>query len=199
MYGMVRHSDDLAGTAGSVRHLTTERLVLRRFLPDDRQPFARLNADPLVMKYFPAELSAAQSLAFQERIDAHFEEFGFGLWVVSPHGSNELLGLVGLNVPTFTAHFTPCVEIGWRIWPDHWGKGFALEAARACLALAFSELNLAEVVAFATVTNARSIRVMQRLGMHADGEFLHPALSGHPLCPHVLYRTQDPRRTGAQG
>jgi RimJ/RimL family protein N-acetyltransferase len=191
---VVPHDDDPSARSAGAKHLTTKSLVLRRFTADDRVPFARLNADPAVMEYFPARLTEVEALAFQERIDAHFEEHGFGFWVVSPRDSSELLGLVGLNVPTFEAHFTPCVEIGWRFWPAYWGKGLATEAATACLAFAFQELDLAQVVAFTTVTNARSERVMQRLGMKPCGEFLHPALAGHRYARHLLYRIERARR-----
>jgi len=167
-----------------------ERLQLRRFVPADQEPFARLNADPQVMRYFPAALSATESRAFQQAIDTHFAERGFGFWVVSPRSSTELLGLVGLSVVTFAAPFTPCVEIGWRLDRAHWGQGLARESALLCLAFAFEQLELDEVVAFTTVTNERSERLMQRLGMQTAGDFLHPALTGHPLQRHLLYRMQ---------
>lgn len=168
--------------------LLTRRLQLRRFVPEDRDPFARLNADPQVMQYFPALLSDAEALAFQHKIDAHFTARGFGFWAVSRSSSLELLGMVGLGVVEFEAHFTPCVEIGWRFFPAYWRQGLAHEAARACLDFAFGDLGLEEVVAFTTHTNQRSQRLMQRLGMQPAGEFLHPALQGHELQPHVLYR-----------
>jgi len=175
-------------TPSPAPELESDRLVLRRFLPEDHLLFAELNADPTVMQYFPAVLDAAEALAFQQRIDLHFERHGFGFWAVSPRGSTALVGLVGLNVPQFEAHFTPCVEIGWRFRPSYWGRGLATEAAQACLRYAFGPLGLGEIVAFTTVTNARSERLMVRLGMERDGEFLHPGLVGHRYARHVLYR-----------
>jgi RimJ/RimL family protein N-acetyltransferase len=176
----------------SADSLLTERLHLRRLTPEDREPFARLNADSQVMEHFPAQLSPTEAAAFQQKIDAHFATRGFGFWAVSPRASSELLGMVGLGVVEFEAAFTPCIEVGWRLFPAHWGRGIAQEAAQACLDFAFARLQLEEVFAFTAVTNHRSQRLMQRLGMQPAGEFLHPALAGHALERHLLYRIRKP-------
>lgn len=171
--------------------LRTERLVLRRWLPADRQLFAALNADPEVMEYYPGVLSRPESDALADRIEAHFAAHGFGLWALEVAGVAGFVGCVGLAIPRFEAPFTPCVEIGWRLARAHWGKGYATEAARAAMAYGFDVLRLPELVSFTVPANLRSRRVMERLGMTHDqrDDFLHPALpEGHPLQPHVLYR-----------
>ena len=115
----------------------------------------------------------------------------FGHWAVEVPGRADFIGYVGLSVPQFEAHFTPCVEIGWRLARDHWGSGYASEAARAALDFGFRNLGLDQIVSFTVPGNWRSRRVMERIGMcgtpHDD--FDHPALpEGHPLRRHVLYR-----------
>jgi RimJ/RimL family protein N-acetyltransferase len=177
------------------RELRTERLHLRRWGPGDREPFAVLNADPRVTEHLPGPLSREESDAFLERIEAHFVEHGFGLWAVEVEGLARCAGFVGLAVPRFEAHFTPCVEIGWRLAAEHWGRGYATEGARAALAFGFDVLGLDEIVSFTVPRNARSIRVMQKIGMQRDAkdDFDHPSLpAGHPLQRHVLYRIARP-------
>jgi RimJ/RimL family protein N-acetyltransferase len=173
------------------RELRTERLLLRRWRPDDRAPFAALNADPRVMEHFPAMLSRQDSDAMAERIEAHFERHGFGFWAVEVLGVTEFAGFIGLAVPRFEAHFTPCVEIGWRLAVEHWGHGFATDGARAALQLGFRLLGLAQIVSYTIPDNIRSRRVMEKLGMSHEpaDDFDHPLLPpDHPLRRHVLYR-----------
>jgi RimJ/RimL family protein N-acetyltransferase len=173
------------------RELRTERLCLRRWLLDDRVPFARLNADPRVVEYLPGVLSREESDAVADRIEAHFERHGFGLWAVEIAGVTRFAGFIGLSVPRFEAHFTPCVEIGWRLDADHWNRGYAAEGARAALEFGFGFLQLEQIVSFTVPNNVRSRRVMERIGMtHSPrDDFDHPALpEGHPLRRHVLYR-----------
>ena len=173
------------------RVLATPRLVLRPWRDEDLAPFAALNADPAVMEHFPAPLGRRESDALVERFRAHLAEHGYAPWAVEVRGGAPFVGYVGLLRPRFTAHFTPCVEIGWRLAREHWGLGYATEAARAVLDDAFGRLALPEVVSFTAATNARSRAVMRRLGMtHTpDDDFDHPALpAGHPLRRHVLYR-----------
>lgn len=172
--------------------LRTPRLRLRRWRGEDREPFAMLNADPAVMEHFPATLDRSASDALIDSIEAGFERHGFGLWALEPREGGELLGFTGLAVPAFEAHFTPAVEIGWRLARPAWGYGYATEAARAALAYGFEQVGLEQVVSFTAAENARSRAVMERLGMTRDPaeDFDHPSLpSGHPLERHVLYRT----------
>src|SRR5690348_15890337 len=97
--------------ASQPHEFRTKRLVLRRWQPADREPFAALNADPLVMKHFPTTLSRQESDAIVERIEAAFQENGFGVWAVEVPNVVPLIGFVGLNIPSLRARFTPCVEI----------------------------------------------------------------------------------------
>ena len=147
------------------------------------------------MEHFPALLTRSESDTLIARIEAHFAARGFGLWAVAVPGVADFIGFIGLNAPSFTAHFTPCVEIGWRLAAAHWGQGYASEGARAVLAFGFGERGLDEIVSFTVVANTRSRKVMERLGMHHDpaDDFDHPALpKGHPLRRHVLYRLSGP-------
>ena len=175
--------------------MKTARLVLRRWRSEDRAPFAAMNADQRVMEHFPEPLSREESDRLAARIEGHFEEHGFGPWAVEIPGVTPFAGFCGLSVPQFHARFTPCVEIGWRLAAEHWGRGYATEGARAALGFGFDTLGLREVVSFTTAGNLRSRRVMERLGMRHDpaDDFDHPNLpDGHPLRRHVLYRvTRD--------
>src|SRR4051812_45087028 len=119
------------------REMRTDRLRLRRWQGDDRVAFARLNADPRVVEFFPGALSQEESDALADRIEAHFERHGFGLWAVEVPGVTPFAGFVGLAVPRFEAHFTPCVEVGWRLDAGHWNRGYATEGARAALDYGF--------------------------------------------------------------
>ncbi|HEX6509999.1 MAG TPA: GNAT family N-acetyltransferase [Chloroflexota bacterium] len=178
--------------------LSTERLILRSWRDEDLEPFARLGADTVVMEFLGRLLTRDESDALAGRLRASVESRGWGFWALEIKGSSEdggagvpFAGFVGLSVPSFEAHFTPCVEVGWRLAKEHWGKGYASEAAAACLRFAFEKLTLQEVVAFTVPLNRRSMRVMERIGMTRDpaGDFEHPKLPpGHPLRQHVLYR-----------
>ena len=171
--------------------IRTERLVLRRWLPRDRGPFAAMNADPEVMAHFPAMLSREESDALVERIEAAFDQHGFGLWALEVRSTGTFIGFTGLSVPGFEAAFTPAVEIGWRLQRSAWGQGYAAEAARATLEVAFDQIGLPEVVSFTSTVNDRSRALMHRLGMTHDpaDDFDHPRVPpGSLLRRHVLYR-----------
>lgn len=169
--------------------LRTERLLLRQWRNDDLEPFAELNADPEVMRYFPRTLIRAESDTLAERQRTLIAERGWGLWAVeAPEG---FIGFVGLSEPRFEAHFTPAVEVGWRLAQRGWRQGYATEAARAAVAFGFDEVGLDEIVSFTFAGNERSRGVMERLGMTRDeaDDFDHPLLpKGDPLRHHVLYR-----------
>lgn len=171
--------------------LQTPRLLLRQWRDDDLTDFAALNADPEVMRFFPACLDQAQSHALAARIRGHFAEHGFAPWVLQRRDSGAFIGVTGLLRVGFSAPFTPAVEIAWRLDRAHWRQGFAREAASAALACGFERLGLTQIVAFTTRDNLPSQGLMQRLGMRRDAtdDFDHPALAaGHPLRRHVLYR-----------
>lgn len=171
--------------------LRTERLVLRRWRHEDLEPFAALNADPRVMEHFPAPLDRAESDAMVERIEAHFEAHGWGLWAAEVVASGAFTGFIGLWPPGFEAHFTPAVEVGRPLAHEHWGQGCAPEGARAAITDGFERLGLEEIVSMTSVGNDRSRRVIEKLGMthDPDDDFDHPRMPpGHRLERHVLYR-----------
>ncbi len=170
--------------------IETDRLVLRRWQPSDVEPFARLNGDPRVMEFFPALLTRTQTEAMIAEIERRINRDGFGFWAAELKAVKEFIGFIGLSVPSFELPFSPCVEIGWRLAFDHWGKGYAQEGARAALNFGFERIALKEIVSFTTVANLRSRHVMERIGMiyDRDADFDYPKLpEGHPLRRHVLY------------
>ncbi len=175
--------------------LRTERLVLRRWRAADREPFAALNADPVVMEHFVAPLARAESDDLVDRIEDHFDQEGWGLWAVEVTETSRFIGFTGLWPATFEAHFTPAVEVGWRLAQEGWGRGYATEAARASLRDGFERFAFDEVVSMTSLTNTRSQRVMQKLGMTRDpaDDFDHPNVpDGHRIQRHVLYRLARP-------
>jgi RimJ/RimL family protein N-acetyltransferase len=169
--------------------LRGERVILRQWKESDKTALCALNADPLVMEFFPSVMTEAESLAQFDRFSRAIAERGFGLWAVEVDGA--FAGITGLKEPSSEPNLPPGVEIGWRFHQRYWGRGLALESARLALDYAFSELKLSEVVSFAAVPNQRSWRLMQRLGFtsKASENFHHPKIPvGHWLSEHVLYR-----------
>jgi RimJ/RimL family protein N-acetyltransferase len=172
--------------------LSTARLLLRRWRETDRAPFAALNADPLVMKYFSNCLTRAESDDLFAKIEAGFETRGYGLWALEVRATSEFVGFTGLTVPSFSAHFTPAVEVGWSLARSAWGQGYATEAGLASVAFGFRDAGLDEIVSFTSAANVRSRTVMDRIGMAHDpaDDFDPPELDElDHLRPHVLYRT----------
>jgi RimJ/RimL family protein N-acetyltransferase len=172
-----------------VPEVRTERLQLRGWRDDDKAPYAELNADPEVMRHFPATLTAPQSDEMVERIMAGWATNGFGLWAVERLDTGQFVGFVGLSAPTWSRR--PLVEVGWRLGREHWGNGFAPEAARSALAFGFERVALPadEVVSFTTRRNYNSQRVMQKIGMRHDAtrDFDHPLLPHWEGRRHVFY------------
>ena len=168
----------------------TQRLLLRRWKIADREPFAALNADPVVMEYFPAPLTREQSDTTVDRCDQAIVERGWGAWATEIKATGEFIGFVGLNIPRNDLPVSPCVEILWRLAKAHWRQGFATQAARGALRVGFEVLELPEIVAFTVPSNTRSRAVMERLGMKMDATtFEHPGVpAGHPLRTHCNYR-----------
>ncbi|MCC2321130.1 GNAT family N-acetyltransferase [Cellulomonas xiejunii] len=171
----------------------TARLVMRSWQDSDLEPFAEMNADPEVMKYFPSLLTRAESDALATQARTHVEEHGWGLWALEVDG--RFAGFTGLARPRWNPDL---VEVGWRLPRWAWGHGYATEAAREALAVGFDELGLAEIVSFTTVDNERSRAVMRRLGMTydpADDFDYESSAAGHPLRRSVLYRIRAPRES----
>jgi len=176
--------------------LKTKRLILRPWREEDLEPFAQLNADSRVLEYFPSVLTHEESNNLALRLKVTLEKNGWGLWAAVLLETDEFIGFIGLNKWTKSSlptHFTPAVEIGWRLGFEYWGKGYATEGAIACLGYGFETLSLDEIVSFTAVQNMRSRRIMEKIGMHHDpkDDFDHPKLpEGHWLRRHVLYRIE---------
>lgn len=179
--------------------IETDRLILRPWREADKPAFAALNADPEVMRHFPKRMTREESDDLAGRIMTRMAERGWGSFAVEVKGGEPFIGFVGPNVPAYEIPCGPCVELGWRLARSAWGRGYATEAARAAAGFAFSQLGLAEIVAFTAAGNDRSRRVMERLGMTRDprDDFDHPTIAeGHPLRRHVLYRLGASAWTG---
>jgi len=171
--------------------LITDRLILRPWRDEDREPFAAINADPEVMRYFPSVQTREQSDATVDRQMKAQAEKGYCFWAAEMRANGRFIGFVGIqDVPEYYG-IGESIEIGWRLATSTWGQGLAPEGARACLAYAFSRLQAPEVVAFTATLNRPSMRVMEKIGMTRDhtGDFDHPMIEeGHPIRPRVLYR-----------
>ncbi len=173
------------------QQISTPRLILRRWREADLKPFAELNADVEVMRYFAEPLTLEQTNESFERIEASFEKNGFGFWAVE--ANKKFIGLIGIAIPRVQLPFSPCVEIGWRLAKHAWGQGYATEGAKAVLEDGFNRLGLSEIVSFTAEINLPSRRIMEKIGMIRSEQenFLHPYLpKEHELAPHVLYRMQ---------
>jgi RimJ/RimL family protein N-acetyltransferase len=167
--------------------------VLRPFTDVDRAPFAEINAHPLVVESLGSAPTRAESDAFVDRVNEEMAREGWGLWALEVPGGPPFAGIVGLRRVNPALPCAPAVEVGWRLHPDQWGRGYATEAATASLDLGFAS-GLTEIVAFTTTLNTRSQAVMERIGMvrDLDGDFDHPSLpEGSPLRRHVLYRVTE--------
>jgi ribosomal-protein-alanine N-acetyltransferase len=174
---------------------STERLNLRRWIDSDNLPCVEMNKDREVMKFFPKTQTADETLAMIKRINARFEENGFGFYVVEEKSTKDFLGFTGFGIPAFESFFTPCVEIGWRFKKDAWGRGYATEAAAGCLRYGFETLQFDKIVSFTSVLNTNSEKVMQRIGMIRVGEFNHPLIeSANILCRHVVYELVNSKK-----
>ena len=174
-----------------VQSIETSRIILREWQEEDFSHFARVNADPLVMEYMPRVLPPEDSDKLVRRFQRHFKKHGYGMYALETKADESFVGFVGLNHVEFDAHFTPSVEIAWRLDYGFWGQGYATEAALRVLDHGFNALSLDKIVSFTVHDNARSIHVMEKIGLQHDknGDFDYPSLkSGHPLGRFVLYK-----------
>ena len=169
--------------------LATRRLLMRGWRDADLGSFAAMGADPEVMRYFPFRHDRADSDRVAQSIQDRFRVWGYGFWAVESVEA-PFIGFVGLSRVSFRSEFSGAIELGWRLGRRYWGKGYATEAARAALAFAFDRAEAPEVVAFTPEINARSIAVMERLGMRHDGGFEHPSIAPGPLKRFALYRME---------
>ncbi|KNF08350.1 acetyltransferase, GNAT family [Gottschalkia purinilytica] len=169
-------------------YIETERLILRDWKQSDLEEFRKINSDEVVMEYFPKTLSEQETDAMYEAIQKEFEEYNYGLYAVEVKENKEFIGLIGFHRATFDSDFTPCVEIGWRLKKEAWGKGYATEGAKACLKYGFEQLGFEEIYSFTAKINTRSQNVMKKLGMNYVKDFNHPKVeSDSVLYKHVLY------------
>ncbi|MEV4108926.1 GNAT family N-acetyltransferase [Nonomuraea sp. NPDC049695] len=173
--------------------MRTQRLIMRRWRDEDREPFAAMNADPEVMEHFPASLTRAESDRMVDKIEAEFDRHGYGWWALEVRESGEFIGATGLIWPSFDAPFLPACEVGWRLARPAWGHGYATEAAREAVRYAFDEAGLDEIISMTAQRNTRSQAVMKRLGMTHLADFDHPRLApDSPLYPQVVYHLKRP-------
>ena len=176
--------------------ITTDRLILRQWRPSDLEPWAAMNADPEVMRYFPAVLTREEAEAQMARAQVHIAEHGYGFWAVERLDDGAFLGFTGLMRLKDDNPQAPGIETGWRQARHTWGQGYASEAARASLDHGFGTLGLHSIIAFTAAANLPSQAVMARIGMtrREDLDFDHPALpKGHPLERHVVWKALAPR------
>lgn len=178
--------------------IRTDRLLLRQWCHDDYTLFATLNSDAEVMRYFPSRLNRKESDALASRIEALIAERGWGFWAVELIAQNSFIGFVGLHKTTYEIPVTPCIEIGWRLAQEYWGNGYATEAARASLDVAFTKLNIETIYSFTAVSNVKSRAVMEELNMvNMQRNFDHPMVpQDSPLREHVLYKIKNPHDDG---
>ncbi len=175
--------------------LTTDRLILRHWIPSDLDPLAEMMADPLYNRFMPGPFPRSAAEEKFQLIQSKIDQTEFGPWAVELPGEAGFIGYAGLNIPTRELPCGPCVEIGWHFHPRFWGMGYATEASQEVLHWGFEERNLDEIVAFTVPENKASIRIMEKLGMTHDptGDFAHPALpENHRLSRHVIYRKSNP-------
>jgi RimJ/RimL family protein N-acetyltransferase len=169
-------------------YLETTRLRLRDWVETDLEPFSKLNADEEVMRFFPKTLSNEETLVFYDAIISEFKECGFGLYAVELKEKKEFIGFIGFHRAFFEADFTPCIEIGWRLKKEAWGKGYATEGAAACLQYGFQELGFKDIYSFTAEINNPSINVMKKIGLNFIKTFNHPKVTkDSPLKKHVLF------------
>jgi len=177
--------------------ITTERLLMRRWQDPDREPFAELNGDPETMRFFPATMDRSASDAFIEIIEARFSRQGFGLWALEIAETGEFIGYTGLNPLPDDVPGGGGMEIGWRLAKRFWHRGYATEAARAALGVAFDGAGLPEVWSMTAVLNEPSQAVMRRIGLTEVDRFEHPRIPvGSPLRPHVMFHLARPAAEG---
>lgn len=177
--------------------IETERLILRRWQDRDRPALRAQCDDPAVMRYLLPVAGDAEFEAMLARLDSWHDQNGFTFWVIERRGDGAVLGLCGLKRGAPGTPIADMVEIGWRLGSEHWGAGYAREAAQATLDWAWGALDTREIVAITVPDNAASWGLMERLGMTRDtgGDFDHPLVpDGSPLKRHILYRIERPAR-----
>jgi RimJ/RimL family protein N-acetyltransferase len=190
-----RHPTHNQAMTTSVRfdRLETERLIMRRWQESDRAPFAELNADPETMRFFPNTLDRTASNALIEMIETRFDRQGFGFWALEVAATGTFIGFTGLNPLPEGVPGAGGMEVGWRLAKHAWRHGYATEAARGALGVAFDNMGLPEIWSMSAVLNEPSQAVMRRLGLTETTRFDHPRIPpGDPLRPQVAYHGTPP-------
>ncbi len=171
----------------------SERLGFRNWIEGDKIPFYKMNSDQEVMKYFPKTLSKEESDHLVERLSNHFIEFNFTFFAVDELKTGKFIGFIGMVHSKFDAHFTPCVEIGWRLQQESWNNGFATEGALKCLQYAWKNFNFENIYSITALKNSPSENVMQKIGMERQGTFEHSLIKeGHWLKTELYYKISNP-------
>lgn len=174
----------------SIEYLfTSERLGFRNWIASDLTTLAEINADDEVMQFFPKKFDFEESKLFMERMQDNFHKRGYCYFAVDELDSGELIGFIGLLYQEYEAHFTPCVDIGWRLSRKFWRKGYAYEGANRCLQYGFNTLKLDAIYSVAPIVNFKSEGVMKKIGMEKVDVFKHPKLKKFPRLEEcILYK-----------
>lgn len=171
-----------------MNYFETERLIFRDWKETDLDDFINLNSDEDVMRFYPKKLSKQESLEMMIKINKEFEDYGYGFYALESKENNDFIGFLGFHKADFDADFTPCIEIGWKLKKEFWGRGLATEGARKCIEYGLDVLNFNKIYSFTAELNIPSENVMKKIGMKFDRYFEHPKVEDHSvLKKHVLY------------
>jgi len=171
---------------------TSKRLGLRNWESSDIDLLFAINNNDHVMKFFPSKPNRDETKKFIERMQNMYKKEQFCYFAVDLLKTKEFIGFIGLCKQTYKADFNPSIDIGWRLHPNFWYKGYATEGAKACLEYAFHQLNINKIIAVAPKINIPSITVMKKIGLQKVKEFNHPLLKNNSrLQTCVLYEKRS--------
>lgn len=145
--------------------LETTQLLLRRWRDEDLNAYARIYADPEVMRYLPGVQTREQSADAVAKFVCHWEERNFGLWAVEEKMTGTFIGFIGLLHQEDWPEGEYKAEVGWRLDRSFWGRGLATEGARECLRYGFEEVSLNGIISMTVPENLASRRVMEKCGL----------------------------------
>lgn len=167
------------------------RLGFRNWLDSDLEKLAAINADKKVIKFFPSIRTRQETKNFISRMQTQFSEKGYCYFAIDQLEDDTFIGFIGLSKQNYAAHFTPCIDIGWRLAKTAWNKGYATEGAKRCLEFGFKKLQFDKIYSIAPVINTNSEQVMKKIGMRKVKTFAHPQLLDNArLRKCVLYVTE---------
>ena len=157
--------------------LETARLSLRRFVFDDAPFIVALLNQPSFIRNIGdrgvRNVDDAQRY-LRDGPMAMYEKFGFGLWRASRRADDEFVGMCGL----LKRDVLPAVDVGYAFLPEHWGQGYAFEAAQATVEHGARKFGLKRIIGVVSDHNAASIRVLEKVGMRF--ECMYPMHPGEP-------------------